>query len=275
MYGDWSRDNKTPEGLFSINTLAKTCNISRATILRMEQDGLLNPAYINEDNSYRYYDCKSIAEVIRILNYQQLGFTKKEIARIFNDPKSVRDSLDKIKDHYEFVLRELEDLSLKMDSSHEITIRETEISSGYYFEKCCNIIYGPEHIRRMALSGLKDFVSSNMVGTGHRSMLLYIDDDDKLLGSFDHKEHSCKILIPTQSVENEKAVYHESYKALTLVCQYNYYKSDILFKMLWEEALKKNLRPIGPIRIMGLPEVVFDSVPGGDNNTVRLLLKVQ
>ena len=45
--------------------------------------------------------------------------------------------------------------------------------------------------------------------------------------------------------------------------------------MLWDEALKRGLKPIGPINITGLPEVVFDSVPGGDNNMIRILLKVE
>lgn len=275
MYGNWTRDDKTPQGLFSINVLARTCAVSRATLLRMENDGLLKPAYINPENSYRYYDCKSIAEVIRVLNYQQLGFTKKEIAELYDNPASFRDSLAAIKDHYEFVLREMEDLNLKIENNGEIKIRETEITSGYYFEKDANIIYGPEHIRRFALNGIQDFVSNKMVGTGLRSMQLYITDDDTALGSFDHKEHMCKVLIPANKSDNEHVVFHKGYKALSLVCQYNYYKSDSLFNMLWDAALKRGLKPLGPIRISGLPEVVFDSIPGGDNNTLRMLLRVE
>lgn len=274
MYGNWTRDDKTPDGLFSINTLARTCNVSRATLLRMEQDGLLKPAYVNEDNSYRYYDCKSVAEVIRVINYQQLGFTKKEIAHIYNNPDSVRESLALLREHYEFVLRELEDLNLKIYDEKDIKIRETEISSGYYFRKCSKIIYSPEHVRRMALSGLQDFVSNKMIGTGHKSMLLYVDDEN-CRGELDHKEHNCTMLIPTQKSDNENVIYQESFKALTLVCQYNYYKSEALFDMLWNEAIHKGLTPVGPVKITGLPEVVFDSVPGGDKNTIRLLLKVK
>lgn len=275
MYGNWDRDNSTPQGLFPINVLARTCDVSRATILRMEKDGLINPAYINPENSYRYYDCKSIAEVIRVMNYQQLGFSKKQIAGLYEQPESFRDSLAVLKEHYEFVLRELEDLNLKVDSNADIKIRETEITSGYYFEKEAKIIYGPEHVRRFALNGIQDFVSNSMVGTGLRSMQLYITDDISSLGSFDHKEHNCKIIIPAKKSDHSGVVFHDSYKALSLVCQYNYYKSDALFSMLWNEAIKRNLKPLGPIRICGLPEVVFDSVPGGDNNTLRMLLRVE
>lgn len=275
MYGDWDREKLIPEGTFSINTLAKNCGISRTTLIRMEQEGLLKPAFINPDNSYRYYDYKSIAEVIRVLNYQQLGFTKKEILNLYNDPSLIKDSLSSLKEHYEFVLRELEELALKIDIEKEIKIRETEISAGYYFEMTSKINYNPEQIRRMALKGIQKFVSNNLALTGLRSMQLFIDDDDNALGAFDNKEHTCKILIPTENVNNAQVVRYENYKALSLVCQYNYYKSENLFHMLWDEAIKRNLTPIGPIRVTGLPEVVFDSIPGGDNNTLRIILRVK
>lgn len=275
MYGNWDRSNITPEGTFSINTLARHCGISRTTIIRMEQDGLLKPAYVNPDNSYRFYDYKSIAEVIRVLNYQQLGFTKKEILNLYNDPSLIKDSLYSLKEHYEFVLRELEELSLKIDTNKDIKIRETEISAGYYFEMSSLITYDPEHIRRMALDGIESFVSNNLVLTGLRSMQLFIDDDNTALGYLDNNQHNCKIIIPTEKANNPSVVYYDGYKALSLVCQYNYYKSEALFHMLWNEAIKRGFTPVGPIRITGLPEVVFDSIPGGDNNTLRIILRVK
>ena len=100
MYGNWNRDDNTtkPEGTFSITALARTCGVSRATILRMENEGLLKPAYNDSENSYRYYDCKSVAEVMRILNYQRLGFTKKEIAALFRDPQLIRKNIAELKE---------------------------------------------------------------------------------------------------------------------------------------------------------------------------------
>lgn len=274
MYGDWTRENLSLEGTFSINSLAKYCGISRATLLRMEQEGLLKPAYVNPDNSYRYYDYQSIAEVIRVLNYQQLGFSKKEIMDLYNDPALIKDSLSSLKEHYEFVLRELDELTLKIESNDDIKIRETEIAAGYYYEKTSSIIYNPEHIRRLALKGIQDFVASDLSLTGLRPMQVFIDDDPNALGSFDYKEHVCKMILPSKNTTGPNVVHYEGYKALSLVCKCNYYKSENLFHMLWEEALKRNLTPVGPVHITGLPEVVFDSVPGGDKNTLRMFLRV-
>jgi len=278
MYGNWERDINTerPEDTFSINALARTCGISRASILRMEDEGLLKPAYTDTQNSYRYYDCKSVAEVIRILNYQRLGFTKKEIANLLKNPQSIPESVAELRSHHEFILRELEDLSLKLNEIHEIQIRETIIPASYYFIKRANIIYNPEHIRRLALNGLNDFIASNMRGTGERIMLLQVEDAPHMPGAFDHKEHMCKILIPTMNnFDNENVVYSQSFRALTLVCKGNYYKSDVYISMLWDEARRRGLSVMGPACITGLPEVVFDSIPGGDTNMIRLLLRIK
>lgn len=48
------------QNYLTINQLAKVCSISRASLLRMEQDGILTPAYVNPDNGYRYYDSGSV-----------------------------------------------------------------------------------------------------------------------------------------------------------------------------------------------------------------------
>ena len=48
----------TKKELFTIAQAANACNVSRSTLLRMEEEGLLTPA-LHEDGKYRYY-CKSV-----------------------------------------------------------------------------------------------------------------------------------------------------------------------------------------------------------------------
>ena len=85
-----------PDNTVSIQALANTCGVSRSTILRMENEGLLNPAYIDPDSGYRYYSTGNLAQVVRILNYQSLGFTKKEISEFLTDPDILRKNIDRL-----------------------------------------------------------------------------------------------------------------------------------------------------------------------------------
>lgn len=68
------------ENNFTISQLAKACKTSRATLLRLESAGLLTPAFVDEASGYRYYDSKSVFRVTRILSYQDLGISQKELS---------------------------------------------------------------------------------------------------------------------------------------------------------------------------------------------------
>ena len=39
--------------LFTVSQVSRSCGISRATILRLEDKGLLTPARVDEQNGYR------------------------------------------------------------------------------------------------------------------------------------------------------------------------------------------------------------------------------
>ena len=65
--------------LYSINTFGKANGVSRTTLMRFEEEGLLTPAYKDEYSGYRYYDDDNATTLQQILRYQRLGFTKKEI----------------------------------------------------------------------------------------------------------------------------------------------------------------------------------------------------
>ena len=42
--------------LFQITEAARACSLSRSTLLRLEEKGLLTPAYTAPDSGRRYYD---------------------------------------------------------------------------------------------------------------------------------------------------------------------------------------------------------------------------
>ena len=62
------------KGLFRIAQAANACGLSRSTILRMEESGLLTPAYIEPESGRRYYDNHNIARILQIENLKYMGF---------------------------------------------------------------------------------------------------------------------------------------------------------------------------------------------------------
>lgn len=52
--------------LFQITEAAHACGISRSTLMRMEEKGLLTPVYIVPESGRRYYDNHNIACILQI-----------------------------------------------------------------------------------------------------------------------------------------------------------------------------------------------------------------
>jgi len=73
------------KGIFMITVtkLAKTCKISRATILFYERKGLLDPA-IRSENGYRWYGKHEVEKLKDILRFRSFGIPVAEIELLIN-----------------------------------------------------------------------------------------------------------------------------------------------------------------------------------------------
>ena len=51
-----STTNESSYRLFSIRQAAHACNLSRSSLIRLEEKGMLTPAHTDAKTGYRYYD---------------------------------------------------------------------------------------------------------------------------------------------------------------------------------------------------------------------------
>ena len=69
-----------------IKEFAKLCGVSVRTLHYYDEIGLLKPAFVDEQNSYRFYDEKSLESIQEILFYRELDFPLKSISEILSSP---------------------------------------------------------------------------------------------------------------------------------------------------------------------------------------------
>ena len=69
--------------LFQIAEAARACGLSRSTLLRMEEKGLVTPAYTAPDSGRRYYDNHNVARVLQIEKFKAMGLGVEAIAAYF------------------------------------------------------------------------------------------------------------------------------------------------------------------------------------------------
>ena len=69
-----------------INEFAKLASVSVRTLHYYDEIGLLKPAFVDEQNGYRFYDEISLERMQEILFYRELDFELKSIAEILSSP---------------------------------------------------------------------------------------------------------------------------------------------------------------------------------------------
>ncbi len=271
--------NKTDEMgqvLFPMNHIVTTCGISRATLLRFEEEGLLTPARKDPDSGYRYYNCENLAQIIKILQFQHLGFTKKEIRSVLDEPDSLSSRIEDLKKKYLIMLRALEDISAEHTRPDDIRIRVLPTMGGTFFTRVKKITYSPSEVRKYAIEVLEDFLSLKVPGNTRQTMKIYIDDADyrTCYGQFDNKPHLVRVVIPTEHPTNgPDFIEIPPCTMLTTVCQCDYSRSGKYFEKIWKEAEMLGLTHDGPVCLAGFPDVFAGNNPEMENTTLRLMLR--
>ena len=93
--------------LFTVAEVSKACDISRTSLIRLEESGFFKPHHIDPDTGYRYYDVKNIVEIGRYKRLRTIGLTRNEITDIFHGNtdrvKFLEDMRKKLNDLQTFV----------------------------------------------------------------------------------------------------------------------------------------------------------------------------
>ena len=77
-----SCEEKTSDHLYKIGMFAQMNHVTIKTLHFYEEQGLLAPAYVDEENGYRYYTMSQMAVLHQITALKQAGFTIEDIKKI-------------------------------------------------------------------------------------------------------------------------------------------------------------------------------------------------
>ena len=80
-------ENKTENRLYRIGMFAQMNHITIKTLRYYEEQGLLCPAHVDEENGYRYYTMDQMAVLHRITALKQAGFTLDDIKKLNRNPE--------------------------------------------------------------------------------------------------------------------------------------------------------------------------------------------
>ena len=101
------------EKTFSNYRAARACSLSRSTLLRLEEKGLLTPAYTAPDSGRRYYDNHNVARILQIEKLKAMGLGTEDIAAYFASGGETAVLLAALEEHLHEVARGVEELRLR------------------------------------------------------------------------------------------------------------------------------------------------------------------
>ena len=108
------------KSLFQITEAAHACGVSRSTLMRMEEKGLLAPAYVAPESGRRYYDNHNVARVLQIEKFKSMGLGAQEIADYFVRGGEVSGLLAVLEERLQELLQGVEELRLREGSQRYV-----------------------------------------------------------------------------------------------------------------------------------------------------------
>ncbi|NLL78651.1 MAG: MerR family transcriptional regulator [Clostridiales bacterium] len=79
---EYCKKPKEPSRLYRIGMFAGMNHVTVKTLRHYDEQGLLKPAYVDEESGYRYYQVSQIADLHQILALKNVGFNLEEIKEI-------------------------------------------------------------------------------------------------------------------------------------------------------------------------------------------------
>jgi len=94
--------------MLKIGDFSKMSKVTIKALRYYEKEGLIIPSYIDESNSYRYYDSSKLLEISKLISLKQIGLSINEIKEVMIEHKDLKKVLESKKIDLEKTISEHE-----------------------------------------------------------------------------------------------------------------------------------------------------------------------
>lgn len=115
------------KGLFTIRQVCQSCGLSRSTILRMEERGLLQPAFVDPETGYRYYDNNNVTLIIQVKHFLEIGISYDDSLLYFRSRGSSPELLQRLEEKYLFFKRSYEEMKVRLERREHLSFEFLEV----------------------------------------------------------------------------------------------------------------------------------------------------
>ena len=114
-------EKKEQENLYKIGMFASMNRVTIKTLRYYDEQKLLVPVYVDEENGYRYYKAGQMAQLQRIIALKNMGFSIEDIRKIMGGAEEKTFLLEKKQE----ILKEIAALTTKLSQVESYLARES------------------------------------------------------------------------------------------------------------------------------------------------------
>ena len=268
-----STTNENDYSLFSIRQAAHACGLSRSSLIRLEEKGLLTPVYTDADSKYRYYDNNNIARILQIQKFQRMGFSPEEIISYYEGGGKADELLTILEQRLSVLQQQVVEMRLRSHDVPDMSLSIIEIPETI----CCVRRYQGALIQDKYHASYDFFHECVEKGIVLAPEPFFIIDErtdylEGTLSSTPYDSYVCMPVLPEHAPKD--AVTFPSCTALSLLVYGSYGNINEAYLYLGEQVRKRGLTPVGYIRLIALVAPYVGKEIDPDRYCTQLMLPV-
>ena len=242
---------KDTKKLFQITEAAHACGLSRSTLMRMEEKGLLTPAYISPESGRRYYDNHNIARILQIEKFKTMGLGNEEIVNYFVRGGEASEVLTILENRLHDLQRSVEEMRLRALEPPSISVQVMKLPAVTCRMRWCTGI-----TLRQRYADMYEFYSECVRAGSVLSdepLFTISERRDFLEGAIGDTPYRYAVCVPMQPQKAPAdAVVLPECQALSVLYCGDYSGIDEAWLTLGREVKARGLTPAAAPRVLGI-----------------------
>ena len=240
---------KNTKKLFQITEAAHACGLSRSTLMRMEDRGLLTPAYIAPESGRRYYDNFNVARILQIEKFRAMGLSAEEITDYFARGGEASELLAALEARLRELECSVEEMRLRAAEGPGISVQLITLPAVTFLSRCCQ-----GHSVAEKTAAMYDFYGECV----RRGCILSDEPifniqerQDFLNGRIDNTPYPYYVCVPVKpETAPSDAVTLPTCRALSVLYFGDYGGVDEMWLTMGREVKARGLTPAGLPRVL-------------------------
>lgn len=263
------------KNLFTISQATKCCGLSRATILRLENKGLLTPAFVDETTGYRYYDNNNIAKILQIKRFLNMKLSYDDILTYYSSNGTSLELLKTLEAKVYAIKRTYEEMKLRIEKKEQYSFEMVTLPEYICFAKEYTGTTTADRYRNM-YNLFHEVVEKGYKPLASEPLFIINKRTDFLEKEFTDIECNflCCIPLEPDSAPKEATVF-QSCRAFSCLYYGNYDRAAEVYNAFGRKIRELGLKPTGYPRALALVAPYTSLEFHTDNYVTRLVIPIE